>query len=152
MEKRKSFILHFDSLDVLDELSEKQISDLFLAIRDYNSWKDTKLDWLMKAIFIPFKNQFDRDLENSKIWEYHWNWKWWITNENNKIRSSTDYKNWRKSVFDRDNFTCVMCWKIWWTLNAHHIEHFSKNKEKRLDINNWITLCKMCHILIHKNK
>jgi hypothetical protein len=36
MENRKSLILHFDSLDVLDELSEKQTADLFIAIRDYN--------------------------------------------------------------------------------------------------------------------
>lgn len=66
MEKRKSLILHFDSLDVIDELSEKQIAELFIAIRDYNLWKEIKLDWLMKAIFIPFKNQFDRDLEKYK--------------------------------------------------------------------------------------
>jgi hypothetical protein len=36
MENRKSLILHFDSLDVLDELNEEQIAKLFIAIRDYN--------------------------------------------------------------------------------------------------------------------
>jgi hypothetical protein len=36
MENRKSLILHFDSLDVIDELSDKQNSDLIKAIRDYN--------------------------------------------------------------------------------------------------------------------
>ena len=63
MEKRKSFILHFDSLEVLNELSKEQIADLFIAIKDYNLWKEVKLDWLMKAVFVPFKNQFDRDLK-----------------------------------------------------------------------------------------
>jgi len=39
---KKTFILHFDSLEVLNELSEKQTADLFLAIRDYNIWKENK--------------------------------------------------------------------------------------------------------------
>lgn len=65
MDNRKSLILHFDSLDVIDELSNEQIAQLFKAIRDYNLWKEIKLDWLMKAVFIPFKNQFDRDLDDT---------------------------------------------------------------------------------------
>ena len=66
MDKRSSFILHFDSLDILEELSKEQIADLFIAIRDYNLWNEVVLSWLMKAVFIPFKNQFDRDLEKYK--------------------------------------------------------------------------------------
>lgn len=66
MDKRKSLILHFDSLEVLNELNNEQIANLFVAIRDYNLQKEVKLDWLMKAIFIPFKNQFDRDFEKYK--------------------------------------------------------------------------------------
>ena len=63
LKKRKSLILHFDSLDIIDELNKEQIADLFIAIRDYNLWKDIQLEWLMKAVFIPLKNQFDRDIE-----------------------------------------------------------------------------------------
>ncbi len=39
LKKRKSLILHFDSLDIIDELNKEQIGDLFIAIRDYNLWK-----------------------------------------------------------------------------------------------------------------
>lgn len=84
MKNRKSLILHFDSLDVIDELSNLQIAQLFKAIRDYNLWKDVKLDWLMKAVFIPFKNQFDRDLEKyNSICERNRNngKKWWRPKE-----------------------------------------------------------------------
>ncbi len=63
LKKRKSLILHFDSLDIIDELNKDQIADLFIAIRDYNLWKDIKLEGLMKAVFIPLKNQFDRDID-----------------------------------------------------------------------------------------
>jgi hypothetical protein len=34
--ERKSFILHLDSLDVLDELSKEEIADLFIAMKNYN--------------------------------------------------------------------------------------------------------------------
>ena len=60
---KKSFILHKDSLDVLDDLSKEQIADLFIAIRDYNNGNEVKLSGLMKAVFTPFKNQFSRDNE-----------------------------------------------------------------------------------------
>jgi hypothetical protein len=58
---RKSFILHLDSLEVLDDLSIEQKASLFDAIRDYNLGKEVKLSGLMKAVFTPFKNQFNRD-------------------------------------------------------------------------------------------
>lgn len=60
---RKSFILHLDSLEILDELEPEQQGQLLVAMRDYTMGKEVKLTGLMKAIFIPFKNQFDRDNE-----------------------------------------------------------------------------------------
>ena len=60
---KKSFIIHKDSLDVLDDLDDKQTAELFRAIKDYNQGKEIQLSGLMKAVFKPFKNQFDRDLE-----------------------------------------------------------------------------------------
>lgn len=60
---KKSFILHLDSLDVLDDLDDKNIAELFKAIRDYNINGETNLEGIMKAVFNPFKNQFDRDFE-----------------------------------------------------------------------------------------
>ena len=60
---KTGFILHLDSLSVLDELTNEQAGILFKAIRDYNLGKETKLDFAMRMAFIPFKNQFERDLE-----------------------------------------------------------------------------------------
>lgn len=58
---KKSFILHLDSLDVIDELNDQQTAELFKAIIDFQKTGKTNLKGLMKVVFIPFKNQFLRD-------------------------------------------------------------------------------------------
>ena len=80
-----------------------------------------------------------------KKWEAHPMWKWWVTSESKTIRQSLTYKLWRKSVFERDDYTCKLCYERWWKLEAHHIKTFSKSPELRFDINNWVCLCKLCH-------
>ena len=61
--ERKSFIIHIDTLNVLDELTNDQKASLFDAIRDYQLGKEVKLSGLMKAVFVSFENQFKRDEE-----------------------------------------------------------------------------------------
>src|SRR3990167_1713520 len=39
----------------------------------------------------------------------HHFWKGGITKKYEKLRKSYEYKLWRKSVFERDNYTCVFC-------------------------------------------
>ena len=60
---KKSFLIYIDSLDVLDDLTIEQTGELFKAIRDYQIEKEIELSGLMKAIFTPFRNQFERDNE-----------------------------------------------------------------------------------------
>lgn len=73
-------------------------------------------------------------------------WRWWICGENELERKSWRYRNWRKSVFDRDEYTCILCKQKWWYLHADHIKPFAHFKELRFDINNGRTLCVECHI------
>ena len=64
--QRKSFIIHFDSLNVLDDLNNEQAGMLFKAIKSYQCGDELTLDALTKVAFSPFKNQFARDAEKYK--------------------------------------------------------------------------------------
>lgn len=84
-------------------------------------------------------------------------WKGGATKLNRIERARSAYKEWRKQVFIRDNYTCQKCGikngngkSIY--LHAHHIKGFADYPESRLDVNNGITLCKNCHLLQHSHK
>lgn len=61
--KRKSFLLHIDSLSILDELTDEQAGKLFKAIKSHQCKEEMELDAITKIAFSPFKNQFLRDDE-----------------------------------------------------------------------------------------
>lgn len=82
--------------------------------------------------------------------EEHYNWKGGITPINIKIRGSVEYKLWRKSVFERDDYTCVWCGiksvkGAFVLLQADHIKPFAYFPELRFAIDNGRTLCVPCH-------
>lgn len=59
----KSFIIHKDSLGILDCLTDEQAGKLFKAIRNYQDRKDIDIDDVINLAFFPFKAQFERDNE-----------------------------------------------------------------------------------------
>ena len=80
----------------------------------------------------------------------HWNWKGGVTDKNEAIRKSAEYKNWRIKVFEKDNYTCVECGiksglgkRV--ELHADHIKPFAHYHHLRFDVSNGRTLCKECH-------
>lgn len=76
----------------------------------------------------------------------HPSWKGGITPINKTIRHSKRYALWRTAVFERDNYTCVLCnSNKSGSLNADHIKPFAYFPELRFAIDNGRTLCVDCH-------
>ena len=64
--QNKSFILHKDSLSVLNKLTDEQAGKLFKSIFIYQTENILPSDGLTSIIFEPFLNQFKRDADNYK--------------------------------------------------------------------------------------
>lgn len=62
-----------------------------------------------------------------------------------KELSRLEYKNWRKSVFERDDYTCQFCHKRGRDLQADHIKPWKYFPELRYELSNGRTLCLKCH-------
>ena len=75
----------------------------------------------------------------------NYSWKGGITPMRVKIWHSLEYKLWRKSVFKRDNYTCVRCGQRGGRLEADHIKPFSLYPDLRFEASNGRTVCKSCH-------
>ena len=73
---------------------------------------------------------------------------WWLFQPDDGRRTK-EYRNWRESVFRRDNYTCQRCGKRGGTLNAHHIIRYRSSENGRTNIENGITLCADCHKAVH---
>jgi 5-methylcytosine-specific restriction endonuclease McrA len=84
-------------------------------------------------------------LKLAQLGPKHWRWR-----GGEKRYVGIDYKNWRKAIFERDNYTCQICGARNGNgksiqLNADHIKPWADYPELRFDIDNGRTLCIECH-------
>lgn len=80
--------------------------------------------------------------------------KWWnpdLTEEDRiRIRSSPEYRQWRKDVLKRDHHTCQCCGYAGELYHeAHHLNGYHHFEELRFDLSNGIDLCFWCHNIFH---
>jgi hypothetical protein len=65
-------------------------------------------------------------------------------------RKYPEYTEWRKAVYERDGYSCQICKdKSGGNLNAHHLDGYTDNPDKRILLSNGITLCDRCHKNFH---
>lgn len=95
----------------------------------------------------PITEETRNKMRRSSAGENNPNWKGGISPWRNTVARMPAYKNWRKDVFERDDYTCQICNVRGGKLEAHHILPVRDNKNTLLifDIDNGITLCKKCH-------
>lgn len=62
------------------------------------------------------------------------------------------YTDWRKAVFERDNYTCQHCQQRGQALQAHHIRSWSKFPDLHYEVVNGLTLCKSCHAIANREQ
>ncbi len=153
-ENKKSFVLYKTWIEPIKKTSINDAGILFKAILDFVNNIEPEINENIEGLYLAITEQivFEWSKFNPKTNKYHWNYQGGISAENHIIRNSTEIKIWRKKVFERDNYTCQNCGEKGGELNAHHIKMFSQFPELRFDVSNGLTLCKKCHINIHKNQ
>ena len=92
------------------------------------------------------RSQSKRGSKNPMYGRRSPNWRGGVTPINEQIRRSVPYKQWRKAVFIRDDYTCQGCGKRGGELQADHELPFSVYPDLRFEILNGRTFCKPCHL------
>jgi len=82
------------------------------------------------------------------------NWQGGKSSEYDKLKNKKEWAEWRKSVFERDNYTCRICTFRSGDgerrdLHPHHIYSATKYINHIFNIDNGLTACVKCHGRIH---
>jgi len=118
-------------------------------IASYRKGKKLSKEWVEKIAkgHIGIKRSKETLLKQSlaQKGEKGSNWQGGKTNKNKLIRSSSAYKDWRKAVFERDDYTCQECFIRGAELHADHIRPLALYPDFALNVYNGRTLCVPCH-------
>ena len=70
--------------------------------------------------------------------------------QRNEKRMGSDYREWRKAVLVRADYTCRCCGARGGTLQAHHLDNYADHPDRRFDVENGVALCPPCHRSFHR--
>lgn len=124
------------------EERKKVIGDFFRG-RAVSQERNEKIRERLKGRI--FSDEHKRKISLSRVGDKNPAWKGGVSTEDRMLRSSLRLRNWRSSVFQRDNYSCVECGCTRKVFNAHHVKSWKNYPELRFNIDNGITLCVNCH-------
>ena len=160
MAERRSFSIHIVEGDEFYNLSiQAQVLYFHLGLRARDKGVCNGVLTLAKVlgcncttVYELNKKGFIKPIPDSEFGE--WEIVHWYENngigETAKKRNNYKYRQWRKSVIDRDK-KCVICGSKD-NLQAHHIQSFSEFPLLRFHIENGITMCERCHKSYHRKE
>jgi hypothetical protein len=122
---------------------------LWNCLCDCGKLKQIKTSLLLRGI-TKSCGCLQKDIMRSKRGDKSGNWNPLLSDSDRiKRHKLSEVSEWRKSIFNRDNYSCVIC-SSKKKLNAHHLDSWHWCVDKRFDINNGVTLCNLCHKEFHK--
>lgn len=137
--QRKQFTFYRSYYEAVKELPKKEQCAVMLAICAYALDSiEPDLEQMSDATAIAFGSQLellDREKREAK-----------------EGRRNSRYKQWRRDVFERDDYTCQKCGKRGVKLNAHHKKPYAFYHSLRYELDNGITLCISCHKDEHRRR
>lgn len=82
--------------------------------------------------------------------ERNWNWNCEKTKEEREqSRNYAEYHEFIRKVLARDNYTCVCCKRKKQMIEVHHLDGYNWCIDKRIDVENAVSLCNLCHKNFH---
>lgn len=152
-EKQLNALIEGRKLSLKTEIRQKAMATRKAKYGYINSIEARKKQSIYRSKNTGWKHRKDTLIKmrntalNNKNWSKGNNpsWEGGISPINQRIRSSTEYKLWRKAVLERDNYTCIWCFVKDVPLQADHIKPFAYFPELRFAIDNGRTLCVPCH-------
>lgn len=135
-----------DTKYILKENQEfKSMSDSYVFICSSHGEFTKTLSFIVTSMgYCPHCLQDRMRGENHPSWE-----RGKLKEERIRERKSIEYKTWRDSVFERDEFQCVVCSQKGGEIHAHHRDGYHWCENRRYDVSNGVTLCMYCHRMYH---
>ncbi len=106
---------------------------------------ETRLKISKTKTGTKLSEEHKRKISESEKGSKHYNWQGGKTSAHEAIRNSFAYRCWKRSVYKRDKYTCVLCGANRCEVHADHIKPFAYFPELRFNVENGRTLCKQCH-------
>lgn len=112
-----------------------------------------------KKLTEETKQKLSQWLKGKRVGDKHPMWKGGCSSLKKRLRVCSEYLQWRRKIYERDEYICQECYKKSNRLNVHHIKPIYdiamrnnlqtledyKKCDEMWDINNGITLCQKCH-------